>query len=78
MNSTSYLAEGGDYEQQPGTKQKAYEDEIELGTRQNQLGSEARNTCFVLRGCPLFRHLLLMFFDDLLLYLWIKIIYQKR
>lgn len=30
VNSTSYLAEGGDYEQQPGTKQKPYEDEIEL------------------------------------------------
>ena len=32
VNSTSYLAEVGDYEQQPGTKQKGYEDEIELGT----------------------------------------------
>jgi hypothetical protein len=31
VNSSSYLAEGGDYEQQAGTKQKGLEDEIELG-----------------------------------------------
>ena len=30
VNSNSYLAEGGDLEQQAGTKQKAFEDEIEL------------------------------------------------
>jgi len=30
VNSSSYLASGGDLEQQPGTKEKALEDEIEL------------------------------------------------
>ena len=30
VNSSSYLAEGGDLDQQPGTKEKPFEEEIEL------------------------------------------------